>query len=78
MQRLVIVEGQRSRLLYGDPEVDHPRFQTQVSSGDRVDSALPILLRENWVIEGIIPLNGLALVTLRESRQGSEPRFPSR
>ena len=76
-QRVAIVTGQSSVLLYGDPEVEDTRYRTQLSDGSEVDSVLPVLLRENWVINSVTPLNGTALVVLRERKETDATGAPS-
>jgi hypothetical protein len=55
-QRVVLLDGRNTFLLYGDPEIDDTRWLTNSNAGTNLPSALPQLLSAGWSIETIVAL----------------------
>jgi hypothetical protein len=54
-QRIIILVGQATMLIYGDPELEDGRLIARAPNGADVQGALPVLLQEGWEIKSIHP-----------------------
>jgi hypothetical protein len=63
-QRVVVLEGLSSRVLYGDDDHGQTRFEVNDENGNAVSAALPILLKEGWKVKLAVPVSATPALTI--------------
>ena len=78
-QRVVIVDGLASHLLFGDVEQGDRRFETNGPEGHPEMGVLPMLLNEGWLIKMAVPMPTVdrprTLVVLQTGEPGDDEDF---